>query len=145
MSETGADPASILSRTLEGIDDLDKCINEDCIVKAISSLTECRPHEQLRGIKPDLLCNGLVIEVEFNKAPYEGLQQAMGYRALLGLPTMLLHVVTSGHERHTEALMKIRRLICDKNIYLSVISITNECAAIIKEDNIIHICRGRGR
>jgi hypothetical protein len=149
MSEYGiGDIVDFLRKSLGGVAEIDGCGDEDCVVSIISNLTGCRPRVKINAgnhvVIPDLHCGGFTVEVEFGRSPHEGLQQVINYRALLGLRSVLFHITRGDYSRYREFYARTRDLLCNKGIYLTVLSTLNGCALAVTESGVLCLCGGRG-
>uniref|UniRef100_A0A7C1GR51 Uncharacterized protein n=1 Tax=Thermofilum adornatum TaxID=1365176 RepID=A0A7C1GR51_9CREN len=70
-----------------------KCQNEHEIIDVLAGTLGCKSNVQVQGASPDLVCNDIAIEVEFEKEPYEGVCQAVYYKIQGGFSrAALIHV-----------------------------------------------------
>ena len=100
--------------------------SERKVLDVLSSFLPCKRDVRYcsyPGLIVDLLCGDLGIEVEFNKQPHIGLDQAIAYRVFLGLRPILLHVVeycTLEFKETFKKLLKSLKCLDIKGIIIDV-------------------------
>ena len=70
-----------------------ECRDEREVVEVLAAALGCRREVPTPAGAADLVCGDTVVEVEFEKRPYEGVCQAAFYKAISGFPrAALVHV-----------------------------------------------------
>lgn len=102
---------------------------EDDVIIVLANFTKCQREVSLRAgafnLIVDLLCDGLAIEVEFNKLPHEGVHQAIAYRVFLGLNSALIHVLDYCTKDYVDSFKALLKALNHLNIRGVIIDVAN--------------------